>query len=270
MPTVVAAPRASSAAALLRQAQRTASAEGRPLLVPYLTDAVAQVLPADLAGARLLQAFDCWHESEAGSPEEYVATLPRKRRQALNRRVRDFVRAGLTAGVEPLREHIDVFARLVTNTSAKYGLASRPQAMAEHLRHIAAVYGDDAVLFVATDDRGEIVGAVLGLLHADELYLRMTGFDYAATDGSSTYLVLAYHQPLAYRRERPHRRVHHGTGLLYTKLLHGARPRPLWTLLLGARTEGVDFAGINGLRAAELLEGLPAEMVDLAGGTLPV
>lgn len=260
IPTVAGVDAAAASTTLVRLVHAAGTAAGRSLAVPYLTAAAAAHLSPDLQAWLLLEDFECWFTSPAQGLDEYLDGLPRHRRQNVNRDRRLFLRAGLTQAVEPLRDCVAGLARLVGRNSAKYGQSDDERALIRHIATIAAVFGDDAVVFTARTASGDLVGAALGIFHLDALHLRMVGFDERATAGASAYFQLVYYAPLEYRVHRPHTRVHHGPKLLLTKHRHGAQLTPLWTLLLDPRPTTEDVRRANLERFATLSAGLPTEL----------
>jgi Acetyltransferase (GNAT) domain len=217
---------------LLQDAYARSVAADLPLVVPYLTMRTVTRLSGEPARSLVLEDLDCWFDAQASSLADYAAGLPRKRRQNLGRDLRLFRDAGLVAGAEPLADCLAGFARLVAESSRKYGEPYDEPGLAAHLTAIEKTFREDAVVFTARTLPGDLVGGVLGIFHEDELYLRMTGFDQNATARSGAYFQLVYYSPLDHRAARPHRRVHLGLELLRTKLQHGAVTEPLWTLIL--------------------------------------
>ncbi|MFC0003445.1 GNAT family N-acetyltransferase [Micromonospora siamensis] len=220
-------------AALLDEAEAWSGGADR-LVVPYLTHRVASALPARWADRLVPEDVEAWSPPGVGTVAELLAALPRKQRQNAQRNQRHFDRSGLTAAVEPLGACLGEFAVLAEAASRKHGQHDESSALRRHLGAIADTFGADAVVFTARDPAGPLAGAVLGVRHDDDLFMRMSGFDEERTSGSAAYFNLMYYLPLDGTPDRPPRAVHYGAGSLAPKLHHGARLSPLWTLLPAA------------------------------------
>lgn len=249
---------------LLQDASARSVDAGMPLVVPYLTMRTVTRLSGVPARSLVLEDLDSWFDAQASCLTDYAAGLPRKRRQNLGRDLRLFRDAGLVAGAEPLADCLTRFARLVAESSRKYGEPYDEPGLATHLTAIEKTFREDAVVFTARTLPGDLVGGVLGIFHEDELYLRMTGFDQDATARSAAYFQLVYYTPLDHRASRPHRRVHLGLELLRTKLQHGAVTEPLWTLILDPSEPRRDLS----LASAARLDFLTRDLAPAVGARL--
>ncbi|SCF00324.1 GNAT family N-acetyltransferase [Micromonospora mirobrigensis] len=254
-------------AALLDEAGAWSGGADR-LVVPYLTHRVASALPARLAARLVPEDVEAWSPPGVSTVAELLTVLPRKQRQNAQRNQRHFDRSGLTAAAEPLGACLDEFAVLAEAASRKHGQHDDSSALRRHLAAIADTFGADAVVFAARDRAGLLAGAVLGVRHDGDLFMRMSGFDEERTRGSAAYFTLMFYLPLDGAPAGPPPAVHYGAGSLAPKLHHGARLDPLWTLLptvVGpAERAAVLHRRLAGL-PAEVPEGVRRRFIDLLG-----
>lgn len=251
----------SEAVPVLEEAAAAAHSLGSGLLVPYLTAESSKSLPAALRTRLLLENFEAWFEPDAMTVPEYVAGLRSRRRRNWRKDANAFEASGLRAEVLMLSEFVDEFVELVAHTDRKYGHTPDDAALSEHLRAIADVFGADALLLACRNEL-RLGGAVLAIRHGDELFLRMSGFDPAMTDGAAAYFKLAYHLPLEARSEISWTRVHHGIGMVALKHRHGATLRPLWTYVVDSRAGEWDAREVSALRFDDLVRDQPVDVRD--------
>ena len=231
-----------------------AHTENRWAVVPYLTDrSINHALPM-LRGQLLLECLETWFEPEPGGIDNYLAGLSSKHRTRRQRELRNFHASGLETAVEPLSGRTGMFATLVAEHSRKYGASENVEALTRFLESIASWFGDNALLYEVKRGR-KVVGAMLGLRHNGDLYMRMSGFDYAAVEGAGAYFMLLAYLPLMSRGTHGFCRIHWGVGSLEGKVVRGAQLRPLWTWILSPSSSGqaLDVDVINSARFAEQL-----------------
>jgi hypothetical protein len=264
LPVVAGADPRRAVAGLVGAAQRTAAAAGRRLVLPYLTARAAATLPAELRGRLVLEEVEAWLDVP-GTLDDFQAAVPGRRRRKIARNLRLFAESGLRAATEPLAGCLTEFVPLVCAVSLRQGQRDEAAGLTAHLRGIADAFGDDAVVHTARTPDGVLVGGALAIRHGDTGYLRMSGFDDARVEGAAAYFELAFYQPMRQPAGRAVRALHFGMGTLQAKLLHGATPRPLWTLLPHDLTAaGRHEVGRGRLAAvtADLPEVLAAEVAE--------
>lgn len=177
-------------------------------------------------------------EATIGVPatfEEYLRTLPRKRRCAVRHEIAVFDAAGYQVGVGRARDHWEEMAPLVGNLQRRYGHDGSSDHWRRLLHRQAAMLDDQAIVFTCRDSGG-LVGACLGYPWQGTLHLKMAGFDYGRLRGGFEYFNLAYYQPMRYAVGHGLSRLHLGREAFEAKLRRGARLAPLWTVELPTST----------------------------------
>ncbi|GAA0966474.1 hypothetical protein GCM10009555_008450 [Acrocarpospora macrocephala] len=163
---------------------------------------------------------------EWSSFEEYLGSLPRKRRQEVRRVARRSLGEGIT--VRPLAERGDPrLDRLVGDVVQRHhGIHRFVPGLFEEA---AAVLGDDLTVLAAYR-HGELAGCVALLRDGDDLSAKWIGRDYGLTEGTSAYhaLVAACVRTAIALGVR---RVHFGASAYETKKQFGVCQEPRGGLL---------------------------------------
>jgi predicted N-acyltransferase len=162
--------------------------------------------------------------------EEYVAWLKQSRRAKVRRDRRRFASYPGEVAVERLGDCIEQAAPLLAELQQRYGLVDTADDMRRYLARQAAELDDRSVVF-AWRAEGRLLGFALFFELDGVLYARSVGFD-APYVGSGAYFSVAFYEPLRYAIERGLRELRFGGGTYEAKLLRGACPVPLWSLVV--------------------------------------
>ncbi|MEO3808451.1 GNAT family N-acetyltransferase [Sphaerisporangium sp. B11E5] len=197
----------------------------------------ADALQKELAARGFLRvplAYTCELEPAGDGFEDYLASLPRKRRTEARRELRRLAEAGMTVRAVEVEHPPEDVVGLKCGHSAKYD-----GAPADHARTRARLEGlcaGGALLFRA-EIAGTLVGYALFITHNGVWYCVSTGMDYTRPDARHAYFATVFYEParLAYRSGV--HRLHYGQGSWRAKTARGctATELPGWILPLDAR-----------------------------------
>ncbi|ROR83490.1 Peptidogalycan biosysnthesis/recognition [Plantibacter flavus] len=185
--------------------------------------------------------------------ESHVTHLPSKQRRTNARREHSIARElGIRVKRLRLAECWDSLVPLLAGVEAKYGnnpelarLRRLVRLQAEHLDDIAMVFGCE-------DTEGRLIGFSLCYRGANELALRIVGFDYDHLRGGE-YSLVAIYEPLVYAAEHGIRNVHLGIDSDEAKVRRGSVLEPLWAV--SSHGESAHAASVA--RARSIAAGLP-------------
>ncbi|WP_369368506.1 GNAT family N-acetyltransferase [Streptomyces sp. CG4] len=195
----------------------------------YVTDTAAAEL-ADACGTKPVRLGEDARIPLPGTRfDDYLAGLPSKRRVAIRRERRAFVEAGYELRTLRLSECADPAGALLAQLQERHGHPADPSAMARLLRDQAEGMADSGTVLAAyTEDR--MVAFSLFYRHADTVWLRATGYDYAQLRGAHEYFNLVYYLPIEYAYTHGATALHLGMESLRAKTLRGAVTSPLWAI----------------------------------------
>jgi uncharacterized protein len=169
----------------------------------------------------------------------YLEALSGKRRSAVRREIASFEASSARVRVESLADVATEIAPLVANVDAKYGRDAPVAGVEENLRRQAEQLADESVVFTC-ERAGRLVGCALFYRCASGLFARCVGFDYALAHRGGDYFNLLLYRPLRYAIEHGLAQLHLGTAGYEAKLLRGAKPRPLWSLVYRSGWDDAD------------------------------
>lgn len=237
-PGVTAEQRRSAVEALTAQALRRAGDAGASVLAYYFmpreeAEEVARAHAGD--GAVLL-----FHNVETSLPiglwenfDEYAAWLPSGRRPRARRELRRFREAGRVVRDYKLPDVVKEMAPMNSALMQKHGHTAFDE------ERVATVYdrqgrhlGDSSTLLMAQESDGTNVGFALRYRQRDMLYGRVAGFDYSRPNIADYFNLVFYHS-IAEGEGRSTREIHLGLGTFEAKMVRGAQPTPLYTVLVG-------------------------------------
>jgi uncharacterized protein len=219
----------------------------------YLTESAAEtVMPLLGPGVRpLLSAASTHVDVRWDRFDEYVASLPKRRRWSVRSEIDRFASSGLDVSVGRLSDCWEEAGPLLASVQRKYGHGSTDEEMTAQLAHQAAALDDRSVVFQCRR-AGRLVAYALCFAWGGELFLRSVGFDYGATGADAEYFSLGCYLPIRYAIEHRLRTVHLGTGSYEAKLRRGAAPRPLWSAVVPDRPRPAWERWLAGWNAAQL------------------
>lgn len=167
--------------------------------------------------------------------DDYLRTLPARRRKEIGRERRIFRDSGLTWGPASLPDDLDEIAALIEATYQHHGYpATDPAAIRMNLEAQARYFGADT-LVLACRDRGRLVGAVSGFANGSQWVVPWLGLDYEVARQTALYFNLAYYLPIECALERGATSIDFGVKALHAKVLRGMAIEPKWALIESSR-----------------------------------
>ncbi|MFJ6613256.1 GNAT family N-acetyltransferase [Streptomyces sp. NPDC091289] len=195
----------------------------------YVTDEAAAEL-ADACGTKPVQLNQDARIPLPGSTfEDYLEGLTSKRRVAIRRERRAFAEAGYELRTLRLSECAAAAGALAAQLQERHGHPADPAAMAGLLRDQAEGMADSGRVHAAFAGR-HMVAFSLSYHHADTVWLRSTGYDYARLRGAHEYFNLVYYLPIEDAYAHGATSLHLGMESLRAKTLRGAVASPLWAI----------------------------------------
>ncbi|MFJ8387843.1 GNAT family N-acetyltransferase [Streptomyces sp. NPDC094438] len=161
--------------------------------------------------------------------DDYLAGLPSKRRVTIRRQRRAFAEAGYELRTLRLSECADAAGALAAQLQARHGHPADPAFMAGLLHDRADGMADTGTVLAAYTG-GQMVAFSLFYRHADTVWLRSTGYDYARLRGAHEYFNLVYYLPIDHAYAHGATALHLGMESLRAKTLRGAVTSPLWAI----------------------------------------
>jgi hypothetical protein len=196
-----------------------------PKIEDHLLAEVAASLPAS--------EFDSYAMHEAimdvpfSSYDEYVESLPARRRKYVRRQRRVFAESGLQVAEANLEDTCRELAPLLWNVEHKYGGQQSVEFLEIYLLGLAM--GKNCTTLIAHDGTAPVAFSVISQ-HGRNWRMRAWGCDHDKTDGTFAYFNLSIYEPLALAAARGARTLILGTEALELKQERGATTRRLTTL----------------------------------------
>ncbi|MEU1128637.1 GNAT family N-acetyltransferase [Streptomyces sp. NPDC005900] len=214
---------------LLRAADSLAAREGAQPWWLYVTDAAAAEL-ADACGTEPVRLNEDARIPLPGDTfEDYLSGLPSSRRTAIRRERRAFAEAGYELRRLRLSECAEEVGALAAQSQARHGHPADPAFMARLFREQAEGMADSGTVHAAYAD-GRMAAFSLGYRHADTLWMRASGCDYARLRGAHEYFNLVFYVPIEDACAHGAGALHLGMESLRAKTLRGAVTSPLWAV----------------------------------------
>lgn len=160
---------------------------------------------------------------------DYLARLPKKRRQSARRELQ----VGGELHTTRLANCATDVAPLIAAVQRRHSEPVDDAKMEERLGAQAAALPDSALVFQLRL-QARLQASTIAFRCGDELYVRMMGLTEDAPRGA--YFVAGYYEPIRYAISEGLRRVHFGINACRPKLLRGARLVPLWSFVWSAGT----------------------------------
>jgi predicted N-acyltransferase len=224
-------------APLVAAAQEWAGAEGaRSSAFLYLdSEARDAVERLELSGAATVALTP---ETRLALPpdwttfDDYLATLPQRRRASVRRERRAWREAGAEVVRAKLSDQYEVAGPLLANLHRKYGLPAPASACTAFLREKAEHLDDRSTVFLCT--RGdEIAGFSLYYRSGDRAYAGATGFDYGLiSEIPFAYFNTVYYEPIPWALETGVRELYFGRQAYATKVARGAALDARWGVVV--------------------------------------
>lgn len=212
--------------------------------IPYLEeDAAAEVAallpghPVLLSGARC--RITLGHEDFDG----YLDRLPASRRAIVRADLRSFARGGRSVETSRLNTgHAGTLAPLLAAVQHRHGSAVGESEVASYLRGCAAPGLDASTVLFTCRDGADVIAFTLAYRFGSTLVVRVVGLDYERVGRHAEYFTLLVHEPVRYALRHGLTTVDLGTEGYRAKLLRGAAPVPLWSVLLRSPARWDDAA----------------------------
>ena len=158
----------------------------------------------------------------------YTAALPASHRAIVRRDLRRFARAGLSSGVRPARELIELAGPLVAAVKIRHGLADHPQLAAFRLESWMRDCPGEHVAFPVTDKSGQLLCVSFACGYQDILVVYEVGMAGAGgPDQHLAYLHALIYSPVMYALRHRHPVIRLGLAVGPAKLLRGAVAAPM-------------------------------------------
>jgi len=162
----------------------------------------------------------------AGTFDDYLAGLPRSRREVVRRDRRRCRDAGCVVVVEDLHErHLPHMLRLEAQLYAKYGTPYRAEDMSA-LYHRLADDGLQASKIAIATMADRVVGFALFFHRHDVVHARCTGYDYDLAGRTPVYFETLYYALVDYAQRHEAREIRYSGGSLDVKQSRGCRLVP--------------------------------------------
>ncbi|MBM9618452.1 peptidogalycan biosysnthesis protein [Streptomyces zhihengii] len=151
----------------------------------------------------------------------YLATLPRKRRFAVRRELRDIALAGVVVGERPVGEEEPELVRLRHQIVTKYGGVPDAEREAGSLRHLREHFGPENVTVVEARRDGALLSFSILVRDGAQWTVLMSGTDYDRPDASFTYFATMFYRPAELAPRLGITSMAYGLGTLQAKKLRG-------------------------------------------------
>lgn len=215
--------------ALLRETARDhAGRHGTTHWWPYLTESATRRL-APLYGTPAHRVEDDATIPLPGAGfDDYLASLPSKRRVAIRHERAAFGAAGLDVRHERLADCYEDAGRLLAALQRSHGHGDDTAAMTSLLRRQADAMGEQARV-VATYEGSLMTGFCLYYHHGGTTWLRAVGLD-PERPAPFAYFALTYYAPIEAAYRHGATALHAGMKAIEAKRLRGARVSGLYAL----------------------------------------
>lgn len=182
--------------------------------------------------------------------DDYLDSLPRKRRATVRTDRRRFREAGLTTRSRSLHEAWRDLAPLVGAHQRQHGHDQGDSELGDLMRRQAEAAGSQGIVHEALAPAP--VAAALSF--ASRRHVTARAFGSVLTDRrSGEYFELAYYQPMEHAYDHGLRELHLGVGTLAPKILRGARVQLRWTVARGLGAASSCWREHNETEAAAVL-----------------
>ncbi|MDN3293349.1 peptidogalycan biosysnthesis protein [Streptomyces ficellus] len=215
--------------ALLRDTIRAhAARHGTTHWWPYLTETAARQLTPLYRTAPYRLDDDATIPLPGTGFDDYLASLPSKRRVAIRHERAAFHAAGLDVRHQALADCYQDAGRLLASLQNSHGHADDTDAMTGLLKRQADAMGEQARVLAAYDG-SRLAAFCLYYHYGSTTWLRAVGTD-PARPVPFAYFTLAYYLPIADAYRHGTNAVHAGMKAIQAKRLRGARVTGLYAL----------------------------------------
>jgi uncharacterized protein len=160
--------------------------------------------------------------------EGYLTTLPSSRRNKIRWERKQFGAAGFTTRVLHGASELDqATARLQLGLRERHGVSGSIEGILSDYQNLQSNVDHRLRIFLCEKD-GVPVGLSLALVNADQLHVRLAGFDYSAVGSDFAYFNAVYYEPIEWGITHSIRTYFFGTGTYRAKTARGCRLEPLY------------------------------------------
>ncbi|MEV8396072.1 MULTISPECIES: hypothetical protein [unclassified Streptomyces] len=151
----------------------------------------------------------------------YVAGLPRKRRFAVRRELRDIALRGVVISERAVRDQEPELVRLRAQIVTKYGGTPDAEREAGSLRHLREHFGPGNVMVVEARQGDALLSFSILVRDGARWTVLMSGTDYDRPDASFTYFATMFYRPAELAPRMGITSMAYGLGTLQAKKLRG-------------------------------------------------
>ncbi|OEJ24557.1 hypothetical protein AR457_08460 [Streptomyces agglomeratus] len=151
----------------------------------------------------------------------YLAGLPRKRRFAVRRELRDIAARGVVISERTVREEEPELVRLRAQIVTKYGGVPDAEREAGSLRHLREHFGAENVVVVEARQDGHLLSFSILIRDGAQWTVLMSATDYERPDASFTYFATMFYRPAELAPQQGITSMAYGLGTLQAKKLRG-------------------------------------------------
>lgn len=197
---------------------------------PYLSTDVADLVVRNSTATKQLIDMEAVVGVPPGGIEEYVAGIRSAgRRNNVRAERRRFAASEGRIEQGHLQDcDLGVLADLLAQVQRKHGHDVDVASIERQLAFQRAALGAKSVVFSCLDADDRVIGFSLFYEHADCLWLRVVGLDYASVGRAGEYAELTVYVPVEFASNAGIPRIHLGLGSFEAKFRRGATPVPLW------------------------------------------
>jgi predicted N-acyltransferase len=163
----------------------------------------------------------------------YLGALTHHRRRTVRHDLAQFERSGFTVSMGRLSDWYERAGPLLANMQQRHGHQESVNEMTEYLEKQVADLDDISLAFLCHAG-ADLVGFSLFYRWEGTLYGRVAGFDYERRGDSEAYFKVAVYEPIRYAIENGFTALDLGAGSDSSKILRGATPDPMWSVVVAS------------------------------------
>lgn len=158
--------------------------------------------------------------------DDYLPSLSKNGRRRFRAELSRLRQAGITLKTIPLSGNELAVAELEAQTQSRHGGRASPEDIARLRRRMVEDLGD-AMRVAAAYDGTKLIACGIDMLDANDYYGLTYGCDYSHSNLSTTYMCVAYYDPIMFCLARGIGRLRYGFEAFEPKMLRGASLTPL-------------------------------------------
>lgn len=157
---------------------------------------------------------------------DYLPSLSKNGRRRFRTELSRLRQVGITLKTIPLSGNELAVAELEAQTQSRHGGQASPEDIVRLRRRMVEDLGD-AMRVAAAYDGTKLIACGIDMLDADDYYGLTYGCDYSHSNLSTTYMCVAYYDPIMFCLARGIGRLRYGFEAFEPKMLRGASLTPL-------------------------------------------